>query len=24
VATAMIEFLERHAAPGHTRTKGKG
>jgi ribosomal protein S6--L-glutamate ligase len=24
VATAMIEFLERNAAPGHTRTKGKG
>ena len=24
VATPMIEFLERHAAPGHTRTKGKG
>ena len=24
VAGAMIEFLERHAAPGNTRTKGKG
>jgi ribosomal protein S6--L-glutamate ligase len=24
VATAMIEFLERNAAPGQTRTKGKG
>jgi ribosomal protein S6--L-glutamate ligase len=24
IATAMIEFLERHAVPGKTRTKGKG
>jgi len=24
VASLMIDFLERHAAPGHTRTKGKG
>jgi hypothetical protein len=24
VASQMIDFLERHAAPGHTRTKGKG
>ncbi|MEG6509094.1 30S ribosomal protein S6--L-glutamate ligase [Methyloligella sp. 2.7D] len=24
VATKMIEFLERHASPGKTRTKGKG
>jgi len=24
VASLMIDFLERNAAPGHTRTKGKG
>jgi len=24
VATPIIEFLERHAAPNNTRTKGKG
>ena len=24
VASQMIDFLERHAAPGQTRTKGKG
>ena len=24
VASLMIDFLERHAAPGLTRTKGKG
>ena len=24
VAGLMIEFLERHASPGNTRTRGKG
>jgi ribosomal protein S6--L-glutamate ligase len=24
IATAIIEFLERNAKPGHTRTRGKG
>jgi hypothetical protein len=24
VAGAMLEFLERHARPGETRTRGKG
>jgi ribosomal protein S6--L-glutamate ligase len=24
VAKAIIDFLEKHARPGHTKTRGKG